>query len=200
MWASLGGPQKRNQNLPSMQKSLLGPSEEKEKMTEQRDVNKDFKDFLELLDKHKVDYCIIGGYAVAFHAQPRYTKDLDIFVAISESNAQKMVAVIKEFAGDDPNLNENIFKEKGKILRIGMAPNRIEIINDIDAVNSVEVIANKVEGHYGGVKTFFIGLDELIKNKEAMMKKESRKDTNDANDYAVLKKVRDKKRSRGYTL
>jgi hypothetical protein len=169
-------------------------------MSKEQNANKDFRDFLELLDKHRVDYCVVGGYAVAFHAQPRYTKDLDIFIAISESNAKKTVVALKEFGMDDPALNENIFKEKGKILRMGIAPNRIEIINDIDGVAAVDVAANKVEGQYGDVKAFFIGLDDLIKNKEITMQKESRKDTNDANDYAVLKKVRDRKRSRGFTL
>ena len=118
----------------------------------------------------------------------------------TEDNAQKMVAVLKEFGMDDPVLNESIFKEKGKILRMGMAPNRIEIINDIDGVSGADVTANKIEGRYGGVKTFFIGLDELIKNKEATMQKKSRKNTSDAKDYAALKKVRDRKKSRGRAL
>jgi hypothetical protein len=80
-------------------------------------------------------------------------------------------------------------RQKGKVFRIGEPPNRLEILNDIDGVESMDVFNNKVIGHYGNLKTFYIGLNELIKNKEVCRKKDYRKDTNDDNDYRSLLKV-----------
>ncbi|MFH1368059.1 MAG: hypothetical protein ABII64_02905 [Elusimicrobiota bacterium] len=157
------------------------------------EANHDYEDFIGLLNKHGVNYCIVGAYAVGFHAEPRTTGDMDIFVGISEKDAKGVYNALREFGLDDPNLTEDLIKTPGKILRIGLEPNRIEVINSIGGVKPEDVLAHKVKGVYGSNKTFFIGLDELIKNKKAIMNKPMRKTTNDLADYRILTEVKRKK-------
>src|SRR3989338_10069020 len=103
----------------------------------------DFKELLRLLNSKKIEYLVIGGYAVAFHGYPRATGDIDIWVAISENNAQKLVEAIKEFGFDIPDLKDKLFLKKGKNIRMGNPPLRIEILTSIDGVRFNECYKNK---------------------------------------------------------
>ena len=94
----------------------------------------DFKEFLRLLNAHAVDYLLIGGYAVGYHGYPRTTADLDVWVAISSENAEKLVKVFNEFGMLSSELNADLFISPGNIVRMGMAPVRIEVLNEIDGV------------------------------------------------------------------
>lgn len=152
--------------------------------------NTDFEDFLGLLNEHGVNYCIVGAYAIGFYAEPRTTKDIDIFVGISDQDAEGLCKALREFGLDDPSITPGLIKTKGKLFRIGAPPNRIEILNAIDGVVSADVLARKVKGKYGRKDAFYIGLDELIKNKRAIKGKDLRKNSSDAVDYANLLKVR----------
>jgi len=72
-------------------------------------VEKDYEEFLKLLNRHRIQYCIVGAYAVAFHARPRYTKDIDILIEVSKDNARKMIQALDEFGFGDLELTEKIF-------------------------------------------------------------------------------------------
>jgi hypothetical protein len=129
------------------------------------DIDDDFLEFLRLLTDHKVRYVVIGGYAVAFHGYPRYTGDMDIFVDISKANAKKLVQVFKDFGYDVPNLREEMFLSRGKIIRIGEPPNRLEVLMGISGVSFDECYRNRVVCRAEGVKVNFINRDLLLQNK-----------------------------------
>ena len=86
---------------------------------------KDFKEFLRLLNSKKVEYLIIGGYAVGYHGYPRATGDLDIWIAINEQTAMKMVKVLIEFGFDPPELQKELFLKEQKVIRMGVPPMRL---------------------------------------------------------------------------
>ncbi len=95
---------------------------------------RDFQDFLRLLNANAIRYVVIGGYAVAHHGYVRYTGDLDLFVELSASNAAKLVSALREFGFDLPQLKPALFLRKGRIVRLGHEPMRLEILNEIEGV------------------------------------------------------------------
>ena len=123
----------------------------------------DFKDFINLLNKHKVDYCITGAYAVSFHSEPRATRDIDFYIAHTQHNSKKVATAIKEFAG--VGVDENYFNtDETVILRIGIEPNQIELANGLTGLNDDEIMKHRVKGKYSGIVAYYIGLDDFIKN------------------------------------
>jgi hypothetical protein len=87
----------------------------------------DFKEFLKLLGVHEVEYLLIGGYAVGYHGYPRATGDMDVFVASHQENADKLVAALKEFGFDLPELSAELFLKENQVVRMGVPPLRIEL-------------------------------------------------------------------------
>ncbi|MDR3564517.1 MAG: nucleotidyltransferase [Negativicutes bacterium] len=130
-------------------------------------LNNHFQEFLSLLDAKGVKFLVVGGYAVGFHGYPRYTGDIDIFVAISSENAEKMVAVFKEF-GFPNSTKKDYFLEPDSSIAIGEPPRRIHILTGIAAVTFDECFKGRVYIGSNGLKIPFIGLDALIKTKEAL--------------------------------
>ena len=128
----------------------------------------DFEDFVKLLNQHKVEYMVVGGYALAFHGKPRNTGDLDIWINISEKNAVKMLKVLKEFGLASMGFEKEDFLKSGYITQIGYPPLRIDILNNIDGVEFVDAIKDmqKVEVE-DGFKINYIGLKDFIQNKQA---------------------------------
>jgi predicted nucleotidyltransferase len=127
----------------------------------------DFKEFLQLLNSKKIEYLVIGGYAVAFHGHPRATGDLDIWIATSRDNAHKTVEAIKEFGFNNPELKEEIFLKKNRNIRMGNEPLRIEILTSIDGVEFSECYSNKKLAAIDDIEVNFISLKDLKKNKIA---------------------------------
>lgn len=128
---------------------------------------KDFKEFLQLLNSKRIEYLVIGGYAVALHGYPRATGDMDIWIAISENNACSLVEALKEFGFSLPKLQKRLFLEKGKVIRMGNPPLRIEILTSIDGVKFSECYKNKQAVTIDEVEVNFISLEDLKKNKKA---------------------------------
>ena len=129
-------------------------------------VEKDYEEFLSLLNRHKVKYCIVGAFAVAFYAKPRYTKDLDILIEPSEENAHRVYDVLKEFGFGSLNLSRKDLSQKGNILQLGYEPVRIDILTEIEGLEFEQIWRNRAEGKYGSEKVNFISLDDLIKTKK----------------------------------
>jgi predicted nucleotidyltransferase len=128
---------------------------------------KDFEDFLELLNKHLVEYMVVGGYALAFHGKPRYTGDLDIWINISTQNARSMVQVLKAFGMQSLGLEETDFLTPGYITQIGYPPLRIDILNQIDGLKFGEAKKGMQIIDTGGLPVRYIGLHDFVKNKVA---------------------------------
>lgn len=126
-----------------------------------------FKELLGLLEKNNVDYMIVGGYAVAFHGYPRFTKDIDIFFHKEKKNVERLKKTLVEFGFNENDLDDALFTEPGNIIQFGISPLRVDIINEIDGVRYEEAEAHIVRGKYGDISVNFIGRQELIKNKRA---------------------------------
>lgn len=139
-------------------------------------TEKDYEEFLALLNKNKVRYCIVGAYAVALYARPRYTKDMDIFVEADQNNARKLVKVLKEFGFEDLELSEDDFMKEGTIIQLGYEPVRIDLLTSLPGCSFREVWKNKQLGDYGDEKVFFIGLEDLIRNKTVSSRKQDEVD------------------------
>lgn len=144
---------------------------------------KDFEDFVKLLKKFEVEYMIVGGYAMAFHGKPRFTGDLDIWINISESNAEKLLQVVKDFGMDSLGFRKEDFLQPGYISQIGYPPLRIDILNSIDGIEFNEAIENRQKIVEGDIEIFYIGLNDLVKNKIASGRKQ------DIQDVIEIKKV-----------
>jgi len=130
-------------------------------------IHPDFEELLKLLERHGVDYMIVGGYAVAFHGYPRFTKDIDVFYRKSEENILRLRAALIEFGFAEEDLPSDAFATAGAVLTFGVVPTRVDMINQIDGVSFEEARPNVVRGTYGGVDVTFIGLNELIRNKRS---------------------------------
>jgi hypothetical protein len=128
---------------------------------------RDFQDFLRLLNANRIKYLVIGGYAVAYHGYVRYTGDLDIFIELSVPNATKLVAALRNFGFDLPQLKPALFLQKGRIVRLGYEPMRLEILNEIDGVSFEECYRHRRRSRVGGLSINFIHLSHLLKNKRA---------------------------------
>ena len=130
------------------------------------ETEKDYEEFLKLLNKHDVKYCIVGAFALAFHAEPRYTKDIDIWVQASAQNAKKLLLVLEEFGFGSLSLNTEDFSTKGNIIQLGYEPVRIDIITSIQDLDFNEIWQNRVQGSYGRQTVNFIDRENLIKSKK----------------------------------
>lgn len=127
----------------------------------------DFKEFLKLLNAHRVEYLMIGGYAVGYYGYPRATADMDIWVAVNPANADKIVTVLKEFGFDLPDLSAELFLKEWQIIRMGVPPVRIELSTSVSGVNFSECYANKVIDTVDGVQINLISLEHLKQNKKS---------------------------------
>lgn len=127
----------------------------------------DFEDFVSLLNDHSVRYMVVGGYALAFHGKPRHTGDLDIWIGISEQNAEKMLHVVTDFGLGSLGFTLDDFLKEGYITQIGYPPLRIDILNSIDGVEFDEAYKNKQEIDLDGLTVVYIGLNDFIQNKTA---------------------------------
>jgi hypothetical protein len=129
-------------------------------------TEKDYEEFLELLNKHDVCYCIIGSFALAFHARPRYTKDMDILVEATTDNAKRLLAALNEFGFGSLNLAENDFSSKGNIIQLGYEPIRIAILTSLKGLEFADIWASRIQGPYGKQTVNFIDRQNLIRSKQ----------------------------------
>lgn len=127
----------------------------------------DFKEFLRLLEANEVEYLLIGSYAVGYHGYPRATVDMDIWVATTPENANKIVTVMKDFGFDVPELSPQLFQTEGQVIRMGVPPIRLEILTSISGVIFEECYAERVIDELDGVRANLISLKHLKVNKKA---------------------------------
>lgn len=132
--------------------------------------NQDFNELLSIFNERRVKYLIVGGYAVGFHAQPRATKDLDLFVKPDSDNGKALYAALAEFGAPLAGLKPEDFIERGFFFRMGHAPLMIEILPDIKGVDFDSAWGKRVETAVDpdtGLNAFFISRDDLIAAKLA---------------------------------
>ena len=127
----------------------------------------DFKEFLNLLNSHQVEYLLIGGYAVGYHGYPRATAEMDLWVSIHEQNAERLVTVLKKFGFNVPELSANLFMKTNQIVRMGIPPMRIELLTTISGVSFEECYRERIIDEIDGVEVSIINLRHLRINKRA---------------------------------
>ena len=127
----------------------------------------DFKEFLQLLRSAKIEYLLVGGYAVGHYGFPRATGDLDIWVANHDENATRLVDALHQFGFDVPELNKSLFQEPNHVVRMGVPPVRLEVLSSIDGVNFQDCYPRREIAVIDGIEVDVISLVDLKKNKRA---------------------------------
>jgi len=158
--------------------------------------SKDTREFIRLLSLHKVRYLLVGGMAVVYHGYPRLTGDYDFFFDATRANARRLYDTLREFwAGTIPSVDrvEDLL-EMGVIIQFGTRPNRIDLINSITGVSFKEAWRHRIrESQKIGGRLFsvnIIGLDDLIKNKKALVR------VKDLDDLRYLKAVAERRKEK----
>ena len=135
------------------------------------EAQSDFKELLALFNEHKIEYLIVGAYALAYHGAPRYTGDMDILVRPDAENAQRIVAALEKFGFGSLGLTVKDFSEPGNVVQLGIAPVRIDIVTSITGVSWKEAAADGAAGIYGDVPVRYLGRFSFIRNKRALGRK-----------------------------
>lgn len=130
-------------------------------------LNKDFKEFVELLNGHGVEYLVVGGYALAAHGHPRATGDIDFWIGKRPENIAKLMTVLTEFGFASLRLSESDFTREDAVIQLGYPPARIDLMTAIDGVSFDECFARRVTATLGGSTLTLIGLQDLRANKLA---------------------------------
>ena len=141
----------------------------------------DYKDLLSAFHAHGVRYLIVGGYAVIFHAQPRFTKDIDVFIKADLANAQAVYAALAEFGAPLQNIRPEDFADRSSFFRFGRDPRGFDILPDLPGVDFDAAWERRVEGVIdtkSGLKAFFISKDDLIAAKLASGRPQDLADVN----------------------
>lgn len=126
----------------------------------------DYKDLLRILNRHRVKYLIVGAYAVIYYSEPRYTKDLDIWIKPEKKNAERAFNALKKFGAPLKGITPEDFSNKKLFYQIGVAPVRVDIIMGITGIEFDSAFRNKVSAKFDNIRINIIGLRELITSKE----------------------------------
>lgn len=148
-------------------------------------LNRHFQEFIELLEKHDVEYLVVGGYAVGFHGFPRYTGDLDVFIAIGEQNSDRILKVFEDFGFAELGLKPEDFLEEEIVVEIGREPLKIQVLTGIDGVTFEECYDDREFLNLDKIKVPIIGYESLMKNKAASPR------AKDKIDLEELRRIKD---------
>lgn len=130
-------------------------------------LNQDFKEFIKSLNDNDVRYLVVGGYAVALHGYPRYTKDMDVWVEMTIENASKIIKALDQFGFGSLDLYESDFTVPDQIIQLGYPPRRIDILTTLPGVEFSECFPLHVTVEIGNVQVNFIDIESLKRNKKA---------------------------------
>lgn len=130
------------------------------------DISLDYKDLFKTLNRHKVKYLVIGAYAVAFYTEPRYTKDLDIWVSNDTANIKRLYKALVDFGAPLKNVFVEDFANKKMIYQIGVAPVRIDIIMNLPGLKFENAWEKRKKTNYGHVPINILGIEELVSSKK----------------------------------
>lgn len=135
------------------------------------EAQQDFKELLASFNAHQVEYLIVGAYALAFYGAPRYTGDMDILVCIDPKNAERILKALHDFGFGSLNLKAEDFIEADKMIQLGVAPVRIDLLTSLSGVSWDEAFSNRSTGKYADISVHYIGKAEFIQNKRALGRK-----------------------------
>lgn len=147
------------------------------------ELNQDFYEFFASLAKHDVRFLVVGGYAMAAHGQPRFTKDLDVWIWMDPDNSAACVAALEEFGFGSLGLTPADFGQPDSVVQLGYPPSRIDLLTTPDGVTFEECWPNRLVIEVGALKIPVLGLRGLIDNKAAAARPQ------DLADAAVLRRL-----------
>jgi len=125
----------------------------------------DFKDFLRLLSSNRVEYLLVGGYAVGFYGYPRATGDLDVWIAADDGNAVRVVKTLRDFGFSEASVKEELFKKPDQVFRMGKPPISIDIITTATGLDFADCYSRRNMQTLDGVQVDLIHPDDLKRNK-----------------------------------
>jgi hypothetical protein len=131
------------------------------------DLNRDYQELLQSFVSHNVRFLIVGGYALAAHGHPRYTKDLDIWVWTDPSNAERIVMSLESFGFAGLGLSAQDFQEPGVVVQLGREPQRVDILTFATGLDFTQAYENRIMISIGGLEVPFVSVDDLRTNKLA---------------------------------
>jgi hypothetical protein len=143
------------------------------------ELGKDFRDLLELLNRHGVRYLAVGGFAVAVHDKPPYTKDLDLWVEVSADNARRIIAALDDFGFASLGLRAEDFLDPDVVIQLGYEPNRVDFLTKLEGVEFADAFQRRTSTRIGELEVLVIDRDSLISNKRALGRP---RDLDDAKD------------------
>ena len=130
-------------------------------------LNKDFREFIGLLNANSVKYLLVGGYAVGIYGYPRFTKDLDIWIMVSEENAENIIIALNQFGFTSVGLRKEDFLKADELIQLGYPPNRIKIVMSCDGVEFDQCFKSRKQINVEGLNISVIDLENLKRNKKA---------------------------------
>lgn len=146
------------------------------------ELGKDFRDLLELLNRHQVRYLAVGGFAVAIHGKPRYTKDLDLWVEVSVDNAKRIVAALDDFGFASLGLRSEDFLDPDVVIQLGYEPNRVDFLTKLTGVEFADAYPQRTSMKIGELEVPVIDRASLIANKLAIGRPRDLEDAKDLKD------------------
>lgn len=132
------------------------------------DAQRDYKELLGLFNEKRVEYMIVGAYALAYYGAPRFTGDLDILVNPSLENAEKILSALDDFGFGALELHKQDFQTPDSVIQLGVPPLRIDIVTSLTGVTWEEAARGKIAGTYGDIPVHFLGKEQYIVNKRAI--------------------------------
>ena len=146
-------------------------------------VNQDYKDLFKILNEEKVEYLIVGAHAVILYVEPRYTRDIDLWVNPTKENVDSLWNALVKFGAPLIDITKEEFENPNLIYQIGIEPNRIDIIMGMDKVSFAEAYNQKKGSFYDGIPINIISISDLIKTKENTGRKKDELDIESLKDY-----------------
>lgn len=141
-----------------------------------KSLSNDLLEFIRLLNRRRVDYVVVGAWAMSLHGRPRYTGDLDLLVRAEPGNADRLMGGLAEFGFGGLNLSREDFLKKDYVVQLGTAPNRVDLLTGISGVSFDEAWAARQTGRIGDIEVPFLSRELLIRNKLATNRPQDRAD------------------------
>jgi len=130
-------------------------------------MSKDFEELFAFFNARNVRALIVGGYAFAYHARPRYTKDIDVWIEATPENARRLLEALNDFGFGSLDLSVEDFTKPGQIVQLGFPPSRIDLLTSIKGLTFEEAWESHIEDLFGETKVCYLGRDDLIRSKKA---------------------------------
>ncbi len=127
----------------------------------------DFRGLLASFNRHRIEYVIIGSYALAFHGAPHLTGDIDLFVRPTRENAERILASLSELGFESLAFSADDFNTPGNVIQLGVPPTRVDLVTSLTGISWEQVDADKVPGRYADLPVHFISRQDFITNKKA---------------------------------